>query len=188
MNQAVQEKVRKVGGLADAVLKIAGAVSMVAGLVALLLFNSWTQEKAQAWLGITDMGIRLDNVEKRLPGLQIARYDPVFSEILTPCHIGGVCVARFRVQRTTYGGECDKPAVTPYIRNHGGVRHPAELLGGVIRAEEDQWDFIEIRFRAPANAQPGRAVYWSNQDYDCPFGSVDEKSDLIPFNLLPRKE
>jgi len=188
VNETVEQKVRRAGGIADAALKIAGALSMVCGVIAFVLVNSWTQEKVQGWLGITAMGIRLDKVEKRLPGPQIARYDPTYSEIVGPCHIGGICVARFRVQRTPYGADCNKPVVTPYVRNHGAVRHPAELLGGVIRAQPDEWDFLEIRFRAPANAKPGRAVYWSDQDYNCPFGSVDEKSDLIPFTLLAKKD
>lgn len=188
MTESRTQRIRKAGGVADAILKIAAVASITGTTAILSLFNDWAQEKAQGWLGITAQDLRLDTIEKRLPGPQIARYDPGYSEILQPCHIAGICIARFRVQRTPYGADCGKPIVTPYVRNHGAIRHPAELIGGVIRAQADEWDFIEIRFRAPANATPGRAVYWSEQDYDCPFGSVDEKSDMIPFTLLPRKD
>jgi len=195
MNPAINERVRKAGSIADALLKIVAALSMIAGALAFLLFNERTQERAQDWLGITDIGLRLDGQESRLDGLDrclplstIARFDPTYSQIQGQCRVGETCTARFRLRRTPYGAQCDRPDVTPYVVNHGGIRHPAELIGGTVRAVEGEWDNVLITFRAPAAAQPGRAIYWSEQRYDCPFGSATEPSDKIAFTLLPRKE
>ena len=195
MNPAINERVRRAGGIADAILKVVAAISMIVGALALMLFNEWTQKMAQDWIGTTDIGLRLDAQESRIDGLdrrlplaRIARFDPTYSQMQGECRVGEICTARFRLRRTPYGARCDRPDVTPYVVNHGGIRHPAELIGGTVRAVEGEWDNVLITFRAPASAQPGRAIYWSEQRYDCPFGSATEPSDKIAFTLLPRKE
>jgi len=195
LTEPVTQKIRKAGGIADALLKICGALALAATTAAFLLFNELTQVIARDWLGITDLGLRMDAQESRLDGFdqrlplaRIARFDPTYSRMIGECRIGEVCKVRFRVRRTPYGARCDKPSVTPYVVNHGGIRHPSEFLGGAVRASESEWDNVLISFRAPVSAQPGQAIYWSEQKYDCPFGTADEPSDKIPFILLPRRE
>ncbi len=168
---------------ADKFLKITAATALLGGAGAFTFLSDALRDSIQDYFGINAIVARIESIEARLPGQKVAIYDASFSYIEGPCVIGDVCIARFKIRRTPYGADCSQPRVTPYVDNHGGVKHPAEYIGGSLRAGADVWSQIEIRFRVPANAQAGRAAYASLQEYHCPNGTVSEESISLSFIL-----
>ncbi len=168
---------------ADKFLKITAATAIFGGAGAFTFLSDALRDSVQSYFGIHAIVTRIESIEARLPGQKVAIYDASFSYIDGPCVIGAVCIARFKIRRTLYGADCKQPRVTPYVDNHGGIKHPAEYIGGGLRVGSDLWSQIEIRFRVPANARPGRAAYTSLQEYNCPNGTVLEESISLSFML-----
>lgn len=125
---------------------------------------------------------------KRLtPKPTIAIYDESEAYQIGPCYLRGSCAARFRLKRTQYGSRCEAPDLQPWIRNHGGTKHAAEALSPSVRIDRE-WTILISRFIAPREAEPGRAIYAIDLTYQCPDGTVFERTTPVSITLLPAQE
>lgn len=156
----------QIGGLGEAWgrwidpwYKLIRFVILIGGVIAGLwvqFIGEGIQKGLQGFLGITELTIRLDELERNVPPPPVVEWNEAMAQQRGLCTYQR-CVYTLNGARTRYGESCGRPVVTPFLRRSNGQSQQIkfdEREQSAVELTSDPLDF-DVFLRIPSYRPEG---------------------------------
>lgn len=174
--------------------KLLGAISIITGFFGGLWAFTWgpVGDFLDQWAHMQSTLVRLSDDVRTLKGEdRVIRQPPGQSYVEEPVHQGENVVMVLVVARTRLGANCRLTEWVPIFTDDMAIPTPGHraAIGPVRQQVGTNETRMRVEMVPPKHLRPGRVTVYLALTYRCPGaepdGIVPDRTDVIPFELLP---